>query len=99
MSRAVAARHRRVASEWGTTGQSKKEPQNVVEEAEDDIEYDVVRVVKARRKAEIGNVPDVCNRSYGAPCMEERASSWTTWKAGRAWVQVEESHYSHVERV
>ena len=95
----VAARHRRVADKWGTTGQSEKEPQNVVGEADDDIEYDVVCVVEARRKAEIGDVPDECNRSYGAPCMEEGASSWTTRKGRRAWVQVKESHDSHVERV
>src|SRR6266849_3652180 len=80
MCRTVAARHHRVAGEWGTTGQSEKEPQNVVDEANDDIEYDIVCIVEARCKAEIGNVPDVCNRGYGAPCMKEGAPSWTTWK-------------------
>lgn len=99
MCRTVAARHRRVAGKWGTTGQSEKEPQNVVAEADDEIEYDVVCVVEARHKAEIGNVPGVCNRCYGAPCMEEDASSWTTRKGRRAGVQVKESHDSHVERV
>lgn len=83
---AVTTRHCRVAGKWGTAGQCEKEPQNVVGQTEDEIEYDVVRVVEARRKPKIGNVPDVCDRSYGAPCMEEGASSWTTWEGSRAWV-------------
>ena len=85
MCRTVVARRRRVAGQWGTTGQSEKEPQNVVNEAEYDIEYDVVCVVEAWCKAEIGNMPDVCNRSYGAPCVEEGAS-WPTREGSRAWV-------------
>jgi hypothetical protein len=95
----VAARHRRIAGQCGTTWQRELQPQYVVDEAKDEIENDVVRVVETRRQPEIGNVPDVRNRCQGAPCMIQGASVWTTWKARRAWVQVEESHASQVERV
>ena len=94
----VAAAHSRIAGEWGATGQGEQEPQHIVREPEREVEHDVIRVVEARRQPEIGDVPGVSECDQSAPHVENRTAPWTTRK-GRAWVQMEQSHDSHVERV
>ena len=99
VGRSVISGHHREAGERGPTGQCEQEPQRIVREPERDIKYDIVRVVKARREGEVRNVCSVRDRGHGAPCVEEWAASWATWKGRRARVQVEESYDGHVQRV
>ena len=68
-------------------------------EPECEIKYDIVRVVKARREAEVRNVCGVRDCGQNAPCVEERAATRTTWKGSCACVQVKESHDRDVQRI